>query len=209
MTTPNKLWIQTHTGKAWDFLNPNPASVDPRDIAHALAGICRYTGHTPFFYSVAQHCYYAAMHVARTYNLKLTHPVVQAAALHDASEAYCMDISAPLKKMMRIVAMNSQECGSPHYGDSPYDIIEAQTHEAIRQRFGISEEAWHDQRVKEADNRVYAAERLALFPTPAQAWSTGFEPTDVPIQKWANGSVAAEERYRWLLQDCGLYTPSA
>lgn len=64
------------------------------DIAHALAQINRYTGHTTRPYSVAEHsllvCEIAAHHGCSA--------VVQLGALmHDAHEAYIGDMSSPVK----------------------------------------------------------------------------------------------------------------
>jgi hypothetical protein len=43
-------WMQTYTGRAFWPLDPNVDDVDPVDIAHALAHLCRYGGHTKRFY---------------------------------------------------------------------------------------------------------------------------------------------------------------
>jgi hypothetical protein len=47
-----KRWIRTFTGKEFYPLEPNPADIDIRDIAHALSNICRFTGHCREFYCV-------------------------------------------------------------------------------------------------------------------------------------------------------------
>ena len=77
-------WIQTFQGKAFDPFAPRPADISHFDIAHALSNICRFTGHTNTFYSVAQHSVQVALLVPR--------PMQLAALLHDASEAYLCDI---------------------------------------------------------------------------------------------------------------------
>ncbi|WP_241189222.1 HD family hydrolase [Enterobacter asburiae] len=48
-------YIQTLSGKKFNFINPTAADVDIEDIANALSNICRFAGHLPEFYSVAQH----------------------------------------------------------------------------------------------------------------------------------------------------------
>ncbi len=50
-----KPWIQTYSGYKFDFVNLDTNVICIRDIVHALSNICRYTGHTNEFYSVAQH----------------------------------------------------------------------------------------------------------------------------------------------------------
>lgn len=87
--------ILTHTRVMFDPVNPNPALIDIRDIAHALSMLCRANGHFPTFYSVGQHCV-NCMHeaAARGYSRR----VQLACLLHDASEAYLADVTRPVKK---------------------------------------------------------------------------------------------------------------
>lgn len=79
--------IRTFTGKMIDPLHPKIELIDIHDIAHALSNLCRYTGHTPKHYSVAQHSVYVS------YNCK--HPLM--GLLHDGSEAYMNDLAGPVK----------------------------------------------------------------------------------------------------------------
>lgn len=83
--------IRTFTGKYVNPLNPDPDTICIEDIAHALSQICRFGGHTQFFYSVAEHSLDVA---SRVKIYKLT------ALLHDASEAYLCDIPSPVKKQI-------------------------------------------------------------------------------------------------------------
>jgi hypothetical protein len=86
--------IQTFTGIRFYPLEPDPATIDVRDIAHALSLKCRYTGHSAFFYSVATHCVLLADYVA---HLGLPIDLRRWALLHDAAEAYLPDVASPIK----------------------------------------------------------------------------------------------------------------
>lgn len=84
----SEAWITTFTGRRFYVLDPRPQDVAIEDIAHALSLQCRFTGHVRQFYSVAEHC-------VRVSDACLEHALW--ALLHDASEAYIGDMSAPLK----------------------------------------------------------------------------------------------------------------
>lgn len=89
-----KRVIQTRSGRLVDPLDLRVEDVDLGDIADALANICRFTGHSSRFYSVAEH----SIHVAAIVGwLGGTEREQRVALLHDASEAYLMDVPSPLK----------------------------------------------------------------------------------------------------------------
>lgn len=97
-------WMLTHKLHKVDPFNAKVEDIDIEDIAHALGNICRFTGHTREFYSVAQHC----VHVAERVRSVLTADLIRGggynidwvlhALLHDAHEAYLNDLSAPIKR---------------------------------------------------------------------------------------------------------------
>lgn len=175
-------WIQTHTGKHFDLLDPKPELVDPRDIVYALANICRFTGHVRPFYSVAQHC----VHVA-----KLVSPAARAwGLLHDAAEAYVGDINQPLHVAMRMTIKP----------------IERKIAEAIRQRFGIELTPDIETEVHEADLTMLATEARDLLPGgPIERWTDALKPlpTKVPAYLTCGG---ARIQYAYLGIDLGLWT---
>jgi hypothetical protein len=85
--------IRTHSGQYVNVFNPDPDTILIEDIAHSLAHQCRWGGHISRFYSVAQHSLYCSYWIMDP-KLKL------AALMHDASEAYLLDIPRPIKKKL-------------------------------------------------------------------------------------------------------------
>lgn len=82
--------IRTVSGIYVDLINPTPEMIEIEDIAHGLSMQCRFGGQLRKFYSVAEHSWHVANLVSTENKL--------AALLHDASEAYLIDIPTPLKK---------------------------------------------------------------------------------------------------------------
>jgi hypothetical protein len=85
--TPN--CIRTYTGLYFNILEPTEDMICIEDIAHSLSMQCRFAGHLPVFYSVAKHSLMCVNAVSEQNKL--------AALLHDASEAYLLDIPSPIK----------------------------------------------------------------------------------------------------------------
>lgn len=84
--------IRTYTGIYMNVFEPTLDMIRIEDIAHALSNQCRFGGHLWQFYSVAQHSTYVC-HLSNPEN-KLS------ALLHDASEAYLLDIPRPIKQRL-------------------------------------------------------------------------------------------------------------
>lgn len=138
-------WIQTYSGKAFDPFNPNPADICIQDIAHALANVCRFTGHTRQFYSVAQH--------SVEVTTRLPYEFQRHALLHDASEAYLLDLARPLKQR-------------PEFAG--YRAAEKALQEAIYTRFGL--DPITPPEVKEMDLRMLLLEKRKLMGACAKEW---------------------------------------
>lgn len=85
-------FIQTLSGKKFDYLNATTDDIDIEDVANSLSNICRFAGHLPEFYSVAQHSVLVSQIVPQEFAFE--------ALMHDAAEAYCQDIPAPLKALL-------------------------------------------------------------------------------------------------------------
>jgi uncharacterized protein len=86
--------IETFSGRPFAPLAPIPAEIIIEDIAHALGNQGRFAGHSRFRYSVGEHSVRVSELLERT-----GHPyIVQLwGLLHDASEAYLVDLPTPLK----------------------------------------------------------------------------------------------------------------
>lgn len=132
--------IVTYTGKIIETLNPDPGQICVEDIAHALSNLCRFTGHTKEFYSVAQHSVLVSSLCPKEDAMW--------GLLHDATEAYVSDIARPIKKFT--------EWGSG------YLDVEAALMEAVCERFGLDPEM--PASVKDADDKLLVAEIHALMP---------------------------------------------
>jgi hypothetical protein len=177
-------WIQTFSGRVFRPLAPEQDSIVIEDIAHALANMCRFSGHVREFYSVAVH----SLHVCDAVGERTEkedpgcnrHELTLAALLHDASEAYLVDVPRPIKRLPELAG---------------YREIEARVEAAINQRFGIAPEIAAHPWIKEADLAVLAAEARDLLNTPDQKWELRAKPYSYPIEPvapvYAKGSFLA------------------
>lgn len=84
--------IETFTGVLIDPFNPKEELIHIEDIAHALSNVCRFAGHCNTFYSVAEHSVECSYLVPEEHALS--------ALLHDATEAYMVDMPTPLKNRL-------------------------------------------------------------------------------------------------------------
>ncbi|EHG7584052.1 HD family hydrolase [Citrobacter sedlakii] len=147
-------FIQTLSGKQFDYINSTIDDIDVEDIAGALSNICRFAGHLPEFYSVAQHSVLCSKIVSPEFAFE--------ALMHDAAEAYCQDIPAPLKALL-----------------PDYRQIEKRTDQLIRLKFGLPLEG--SSVVKYADLTMLATERRDLDIDDSIPWVMleGIPPTDL------------------------------
>ena len=83
-------FILTYSGRRFWPLDPRPEDIDIEDIAHALANLCRFTGHTSRFYAVAEHSVHVSDSASAPHKLW--------GLLHDAPEAYLGDLARPTKQ---------------------------------------------------------------------------------------------------------------
>ncbi len=153
-------YIITYTGKVFRPLDPVADDLDIIDIAHALGNICRFTGHSRSFYSVAQHSVVVSRHVPEELALQ--------GLLHDAAEAYLTDISSPVKSIL-----------------DNYKTYESQLERIILRKYcGVSA---YDPAIKVADRRALVTEARDLMPRPelfTEPDSKRVEPFKEVINPW-------------------------
>ncbi len=163
-------WMQTYKGIDFYPFDPKPEEIDIEDIAHALSLQCRYAGHCRFHYSIAQHSIYVSQCVPKLDALW--------GLLHDASEAYLVDLPRPIKNFSLLGV--------------EYRVIEANLMACITKRFGLEGEM--PLSVKHADERVLATEKRDIMPPCGRDWDLGFAPVKgLHIASWSD--MAAESKF--------------
>lgn len=152
-------FITTYTGKTFYPLDPRPEDIDINDVIHGLSHQCRFAGHSTTFYSVGQHSVLVSLMCLQDDALW--------GLLHDAAEAYLIDVPSPLKKMPEFEA---------------YRKAEKKLMEVICDVFGLP----HDEpkSVKDADKRMFVTEARDLTMTSGRSWATSAEPYEFHIQPW-------------------------
>jgi 5'-deoxynucleotidase YfbR-like HD superfamily hydrolase len=153
---PDDAWIQTYSGRRFTPTNPNPNAIVIQDIAHSLSMQCRFSGHTKKFYSVAQHSVYVSY--------ICNHEDALWGLMHDATEAYLVDVPRPLKRSGKFDA---------------YLEFEAVMQKAVCKRFGLSEQ--EPPSVKLADTILLATEARDLMYPLRTDWVQPVEPLPFKI----------------------------
>lgn len=158
MNLPDDKWdwvgaIVTATNLTFDVIDPHPQSVSINDVSRSLSLICRYNGHLPGFYSVAEHSVRVSWWLRERGH---TDEVVLTGLLHDASEAYVGDMVRPLKR--------HSEFGAVH------QRLEARVASVVHEALGGIYP--HPQPVHDADRAIYDWE-VAFIRTGLES---GWEP---------------------------------
>ena len=167
-------WSQTYTGVQFFPLDPRPEDVRIEDIAHALALQCRFAGHCRVPYSVAEHSVRVSWVVEKTAaedGNSDPRSWALAGLLHDASEAYCVDVPRPIKPYL-----------------VGYDSIEHNVMHTIERWAGLELGACSVSVVKRADEVLLMTEKRDIMgPAPAP-WTSAqgvvCEPLPEVIVPW-------------------------
>ncbi|WP_051447550.1 hypothetical protein [Rhizobium leguminosarum] len=170
------------SGTYFDFEDPETSDITIEDVAYGLAFEGRCAGQCysrilkrRVFYSVAEHC-------VRMSHAVPSHLAMQA-LMHEAGEAVCGDMSAPLKSL-----------------NPSFKTVEKRCEAAILAKFGVSID--DPVEIKRADLRMLSTERRDLLPWRGERWGIDdhVAPYDFEIVPWG-AEVAAEAflaRYAFL-----------
>ena len=176
-------FITTFSGQRFDFTKFEPDTVRITDIAHSLAHLCRYNGHTQKFYSVAEHSCLIHDWVLQEYgsdhnpdHRSTIQQHARTALFHDAAEAYVGDMVKPLK---------------PQFPDYHEYSLRLQQEICYVLRIG-----WpFPDIVKEADRRIQRDEIEKFWPQ-GTARTFDFKALGVLIEGWGPRVAEMEFIYR-------------
>jgi uncharacterized protein len=132
ITKLDDQWISLLSGAHFNYNKPEESDVTINDIASALSNICRFAGHLPRFYSVAQHLVNASYIVSPENAFT--------ALMHDTAEAFTNDLPTPLKWAFPI-----------------FKDLEIKTESAMSEKFGFAYP--YPDEVKEADTIMLMLEK--------------------------------------------------
>lgn len=137
-------YIQTITGNHFYINNPSTSDFSVEDIAYSLSNLCRFTGHSPRFYSVGEHslaCLDVAIAVGAT-PLQCLHVL-----FHDASESVMNDLARPVKQNV-----------------PDYKALEDKISKVMWEVVGVSEPTEEDYEfIKKVDNTLIILEMKCLM----------------------------------------------
>ena len=151
-------WSQTYTGKKFFPFDPRPEDICIEDIAHSLSMQCRFTGHSSFHYSIAQHSVLVSYFCDEKNALH--------GLMHDAAESFASDLNSVIKK-------NPQLSG--------YRELEDNIQKVICRKYGLSELEPAD--VKRADILVLGIEAKTVYDNLHPDWVFGSNPPPLSIIK--------------------------
>lgn len=174
--------VCTFSGAPFDVRAPYESRILIEDIAHALSQTSRFGGHTLRYYSVAQHSVVVCDLCSNTAGLQ--------GLLHDAAEAYLVDLPTPIKNLC------------PEYAVWEKNILGA-----IGKTFGANLQDIHPL-VKLADQIAFSWEVKSLISPNVSTWWQGIQaprgyiPKDI-LESWTP-KVAEEtflNRFRCFMED--------
>lgn len=137
---PDDCWISLLSGEQFNYNFPEQSNVTIDDLASATSNICRFAGHLPRFYSVAQHLVNASRLVEGLTG-DINDPRVFDALMHDTAEAFTNDLPTPLKWALPV-----------------FKELEGKIEAAMGEKFGFTFP--YDPLVKEVDTYMLILEKF-------------------------------------------------
>jgi 5'-deoxynucleotidase YfbR-like HD superfamily hydrolase len=161
------VFIETYTGRKFHPFNPQKEDISIIDIAHGLSNICRYGGHSKFFYSVGQHSCLLAYYVESI--LKEEPIKCLQMLMHDAAEAYIGDTQSPIKTMI-----------------TEFRVLDSLIMKTIEQWLDLYNRIPYA-REKELDSCIVKDERAQVMNDSDNIWLPieKFEPLGITIVPWS------------------------
>ncbi len=185
-----KTWIQSLSNAKLEPLDLTPAMVGGiEEVAHALAGEFRFTRQTRKYYSVAEHSVRGS---------QLLPPCFAGAfLLHELSEVYLSDVSAPLKPRVYVDVMGNGFSPDGHLlAPVPWAELEKRHTHTMLAALGLSslEPLIYSPEIKAMDLAMLVAEKRDLCGPEPESW--GLEhiaPAEVQIfEPWSPAVAEAE-----------------
>lgn len=173
-------WVQTHLGNSVDLINPDPATIEPQDIAVSLSRVARFGGHTIEAFSVAQHSMLCLRIADDMHRQSLSPAERLAVLLHDAHEAYIGDITTPVAQVL-----------DPH----AITLLKHRLQAAIHRRFRLASPVVYSGLIEEPDRIALLTEKRDLMAPEPRPWAIDGEP-------W-NGCVLDLGTRYWLSAEFG------
>lgn len=159
------LPLCTRSGRMFYVLDPQVEDICIEDIAYHLSNLCRFAGAVSDFYSVCEHSVRGTLTLAA---LGCDEHVQLAFLLHDAAEAYCIDLPRPLKREL------------PGYRE-----IENTVSRFIYEKYDCELDLHTVEAVEIMDARMLSTERRDLMPAQTASWPDMLKPLHEKIVPWS------------------------
>lgn len=157
-------YIRLHSGRKFHFLKPSSRDICIEDIAHNLSRICRFTGASKRFYSVAEHAVWCSRMAPEEHRFTVLN--------HDDAEFVMGDVNSPLKSLL-----------------PQYKAIERQVESVICAKYRIPFP--FPAIVKEIDLRMLVTEMRQLL--SRKDWKKiPFVPFDIELPCWDSARARHE-----------------
>ena len=145
-------WITTHSGLQFSMFHPTPEVINHLDIAYGLAHTFRYAGMAEPPLTVAEHSILVSLIIEALWPENLS--LAQAGLLHDAPEAYSVDIPAPVRKFTSVCPPGQNPCS--------WDEMEHRVQDVVGQVFGLPAGIFLTPEVRAADLLALCIEKRDL-----------------------------------------------